>query len=325
VTAKSPNHAGLRERDSSPAPLGCLYLVGTPIGNLEDITLRALRILKEVDQIACEDTRHTQKLLTHYDIHKPLVSYHEHNELTRAPEIVLSLEQGARIALVSDAGMPLVSDPGHRLVSLCIRHRIPVVPVPGPSAALAALGASGMPSQEFLFAGFLPARNGERRRALERLRIDDRTIIFYEAPHRIEETIADAREILGDRHACLAREVTKLHEEFRHARLSELAASLAERPAKGEITLVVAPPDQAEPDRAGESSQSLAERVDELMRQARLDRKEALKLAAKERGLTRRAAYDQMVTARASRAPGSEDRGPGSEDRGPGSEDRGRA
>src|SRR5207249_1535016 len=130
---------------ADPAAGGCLYLVGTPIGNLEDITLRALRILKEVDQIACEDTRHTQKLLTHYDIHKPLVSYHEHNELTRAPELVLALEQGAKIALVSDAGMPLVSDPGHRLVTLCLRHRIPVVPIPGPSPLLASLSASGLP------------------------------------------------------------------------------------------------------------------------------------------------------------------------------------
>src|SRR5246500_471541 len=217
---------------------GTLYLVATPIGNLEDISMRAIRILKEVDQIACEDTRHTQKLLTHYNIHKSLISYHEHNELTRAPELVLAMEQGARIALVSDAGVPLVSDPGYRLVTLCLRHHIPVVPIPGPSALLAALSASGLPNEEFLFAGFLPARSGERRRALERLRIEDRTIIFYEAPHRIEETLADAREILGDRPACLAREVTKLHEEFRRGTLAELAASLSEKPARGEITFL---------------------------------------------------------------------------------------
>src|SRR5207302_8559549 len=204
---------------------GCLYLVGTPIGNLEDITLRAVRILKEVDQIACEDTRHTQKLLTHYDIHKPLVSYHEHNELTRAPELVVSLEQGAKIALVSDAGMPLVSDPGHRLVTLCARHQIPVIPIPGPSALLAALSASGLPNEEFLFVGFLPARTGERRRALERLRIEDRTLILYEAPHRVAETIADAREILCDRPACLPRPLTKIHAAFRPATPAELPAS----------------------------------------------------------------------------------------------------
>src|SRR5260370_3017966 len=183
----------------SSAHEACLYLVATPIGNLEDITLRALRILKEVDQIACEDTRHTQKLLNHYNIQKPLVSYHEHNELMRAPELVVAMEQGAQIALVSDAGVPLVSDPGYRLVTLCLRHHIPVIPIPGPSALLAALSASGLPNEEFLFAGFLPARSRQRRRALERLRIEDRTIIFYEAPHRIEETPIDAHEILEDR------------------------------------------------------------------------------------------------------------------------------
>src|ERR1700756_4199181 len=210
MTAKNP--AGKYPASKHPAenrqnPEGCLYLVGTPIGNLEDITMRALRILKEVDQIACEDTRHTQKLLAHYDIHKPLVSYHEHNESTRATELLAALEQGAKIALVSDAGMPLVSDPGHRLVTLCLQHDIPVVPIPGPSALLASLSASGMPSEEFLFVGFLPARSGERRRALERLRIEERTIILYEAPHRVAECVREALGILGDRQACLAREV----------------------------------------------------------------------------------------------------------------------
>src|SRR6476661_9493991 len=270
-----------REREAT----GCLYLVGTPIGNLEDITLRALRILREADQIAAEDTRHTQKLLNHYEIRKPLISYHEHNELTRAPELLISLEQGAKIALVSDAGMPLVSDPGHRLVTLCLRHQVPVVPVPGPSALLASLAASGLPNEEFLFVGFLPARTGERRRALERLRIEDRTLILYEAPHRVAETIAEALEILGDRPACLAREVTKIHEEFRRATLSELSASLEEKPARGEITLLIGavPPEERAAQR--DTSQTLAERVDELISQSKLDRKAALKLAAKERGL----------------------------------------
>ena len=272
----------------------CLYLVATPIGNLEDVTLRALRILKEVDQIACEDTRHTLKLLGHYNIQKPLISYHEHNELTRAPELVVAMEQGAQVALVSDAGVPLVSDPGYRLVTLCLRHHIPVIPIPGPSALLAALSASGLPNEEFLFAGFLPARSGERRRALERLRIEDRTIIFYEAPHRIEETLADAHEILGDRPACIAREVTKIHEEFRRGSLSALAASQAEKPARGEITLLIGPVPPNESAAHRDTSQSLADRVEELIRQAKLDRKEALKLAAKERGITKRAAYHEL-------------------------------
>jgi 16S rRNA (cytidine1402-2'-O)-methyltransferase len=279
---------------SSSIRQACLYLVATPIGNLEDITLRALRILKEVDQIACEDTRHTQKLLGHYNIQKPLVSYHEHNELTRAPELVVAMEQGEQIALVSDAGVPLVSDPGYRLVTLCLRHHLPVIPIPGPSAILAALSASGLPNDEFLFAGFLPARSGERRRALERLRIEDRTIIFYEAPHRIEETLADANEILGDRPACIAREVTKIHEEFRRGSLAELATSLSENPARGEITLLIGPVPADESSALRDTSQSLADRVEELIRQAKLDRKEALKLAAKERGITKRAAYHEL-------------------------------
>src|SRR6202790_4172661 len=167
---------------------GCLYIVGTPIGNLEDITLRALRILKEVDLIACEDTRHSQKLLNHYNIPKTLVSYHEHNEMTRSSELLIQLEQGAKIALVSDAGTPLGSDPGYRLVTLCVRHKIPVVPIPGPSALLAALAGAGLPNEEFLFVGFLPQRSGERRRMLERLRIEERTIILYEASLRVAES-----------------------------------------------------------------------------------------------------------------------------------------
>lgn len=289
------------DRPSASAPItsapggGCLYIVGTPIGNLEDITLRALRILKEVDLIACEDTRHTQKLLSHYNIAKTLVSYHEHNEMTRSSELLIQLEQGAKIALVSDAGMPLVSDPGYRLVTLCVRHKIPVVPVPGPSAMLAALAAAGLPNEEFLFVGFLPQRSGERRRMLERLRIEERTMIFYEAPHRVAESIADAQEILGDRPACIAREVTKLHEEFLRGKLSQLAESLAERPARGEITLVVGTSEPSVSTRQADFSQSLSDRVEELIRQAKLDRKEALKLAAKERGITRRTAYEQLV------------------------------
>jgi 16S rRNA (cytidine1402-2'-O)-methyltransferase len=274
---------------------GVLYLVATPIGNLEDITLRALRILKEVDQIACEDTRHSLKLLNHFGIQKPLISYHEHNEITRAAELVHAMEQGAAIALISDAGMPLVSDPGHRLVTLAIRHHIPVVPIPGAAALLAALSASGLPSEEFLFLGFLPARSGERRRALEHLRIEDRTLVFYEAPHRIAETVADAREILGDRPACLARELTKVHEEFRRGRLSELEEELAERPVKGEITLIVGAPERAAGGAQTDTAQTLAARVEELMHQAKLDRKEALKLAARERGIPKRDAYRQLV------------------------------
>jgi len=294
VTSSKPNSS----ENGAASGAGCLYVVGTPIGNLEDITLRALRVLQEADQIACEDTRHTRKLLNHFHFEKPLVSYHEHNETARAAELVSAMERGAKVALVSDAGMPLVSDPGHTLVSLALKHHIPVVPIPGPSALLAALSASGLPSEEFLFVGFLPQRKGERRRALDRLRIEDRTIILYEAPHRIAECVADAQEILGDRPACLAREVTKLHEEFRRGKLSELAASLKETPARGEITLLIGAPDETDLRAGSNTVQSLAARVEELMREAKLDRKDALKLAAKERGLSRRDAYTQLLDSR---------------------------
>src|SRR6266403_4594477 len=207
-----------------------LYLVATPIGNLEDITLRAVRVLKEADQIACEDTRQTQKLLNHYGISTRTVSYHEHNELTRAPELVLDLEGGARVALVTDAGMPGISDPGFRLISLAIRHHIPVVPIPGASAFLAALVASGLPTDSFRFSGFLPPKSGQRRQILESISASPRTQIFYEAPHRIVEALSDVVEILGkDRHVVIAREVTKLHEEFLRGRAGEVLETLKSR------------------------------------------------------------------------------------------------
>jgi 16S rRNA (cytidine1402-2'-O)-methyltransferase len=276
-------------------PTGRLYLVSTPIGNLEDITLRALRILRECDLVACEDTRQTQKLLNHYEIRKRLVSYHEHNEITRASELVIELEQGAQVALVSDAGTPLVSDPGHRLLTLALRHHIPVVPVPGPSALIAALVGSGMSSEEFLFAGFLPSRSGERRAALAKYLQDHRTLIFYEAPHRVGETLRDAREILGDRPACVAREITKIHEEFLRGRLSELEEHIRQKPARGEITLLIGPANEESRQGQAVPAKSLATRVEELMQELQMDRKAALKQAARERGLSKREAYKQLL------------------------------
>jgi 16S rRNA (cytidine1402-2'-O)-methyltransferase len=278
------------------AGTGCLYLVATPIGNLEDITLRAIRILKEADLIACEDTRQTQKLLNHYGIRKEMVSYHEHNELTRSPELVIELEQGAQIALVSDAGTPGISDPGHRLVTLCLRHHIPVVPIPGPSALVAALAASGLPTEEFLFVGFLPARAGARRKALDSLKAESRTLIFYEAPHRVVETLADALEILGTRPAVIAREVTKIHEEFLRGPLAELLESARKRAPRGEITLLIGAGDpQMQP---VDVSVSLKERVAQLETEGGVDRKAALKQAARERGLGKREAYKQLLMER---------------------------
>jgi 16S rRNA (cytidine1402-2'-O)-methyltransferase len=283
---------------------GCLYVVATPIGNLEYITLRALRILKEADVIACEDTRQTMKLLAHFDIQKRLVSYHEHNEITRAAEIVIDLEQGAKVALVSDAGTPVVSDPGHHLVALCLRHGIQVVPVPGASAFVAALAASGMPIEEFAFIGFLPSRPTERRKALRALASELRTIVLYEAPHRLLDTLEDALEVLGNRTAVVAREVTKLYEEFLRGRIETVLEDVRKKAPRGEITLLIGPPDaealhvDAVASLAAAAAVPLARRVDEIAIERGVDKKAALKVAARERGLTRREAYKQLLITR---------------------------
>src|ERR1700680_4540748 len=248
-------------RDAGPA----LYLVGTPIGNLEDITLRALRVLKEVDVIACEDTRQTQKLLNHYSISTRTTSYHEHNEMTKSAELVKEMQEGASVALVTDAGTPGISDPGYRLIALAIRHRVPVVPIPGASAFLAALVASGLPTDSFRFSGFLPAKRGERRAALEAVKNSPRTQVFYEAPHRVVEALEDVCEVLGEaRHVVIAREVTKLHEEFLRGRAGQVLEKLKSRDAvKGEITLLIGKPEEMET-RAGTADRarpSIRERV----------------------------------------------------------------
>jgi len=275
---------------------GCLYLVATPIGNLEDITVRALRTLGEVDLIACEDTRHTSKLLRHYNIHKETVSYHEHNENSRAPQLVERLERGERIALVSDAGMPVISDPGYRLVTLCLASQIPVVPIPGPSALVAALAVCGLPNQEFLFAGFLPSRPAQRRKALDRLSGEPRTIIFYEAPHRLVAMLAEALDRLGRRQAVIGREITKVHEEFLRGDLAELLVRVQQAPVRGEITVLIGPPEEGQA-AAPLTPARLPERVEQVMRERNLDRKAALKFVARERGLSKREAYKQLVDA----------------------------
>lgn len=273
--------------------VGTLFLVGTPIGNLEDITLRALRTLKEADLVACEDTRRTQILLERYQIQTPTISYHDHNEMTRAPELILRLEEGEHIALVSDAGMPGISDPGHRLISLCIRHGFPVVPVPGASAFLAALAASGLPTHPFRFGGFLPAKKGQRRKELEELKDATRTMVFYEAPHRIIATLDDIADIMGDRHVVVAREVTKIHEEFLRGRCLEVLKELRRRDkVKGEITLLIDQPDKDTP--APPTGLSLRGRVEELMKEKGLKKMAALKAVAKERGVSKRQAFEEF-------------------------------
>ncbi len=278
-----------------------LYVVGTPIGNLADITLRALEVLKSVDVIAAEDTRHSGNLLRHFEIRKPLISYHEHNERERAAEIVERLAGGDTLALVSDAGTPAINDPGFRLVRACIERGVRVVPIPGATALIAALIASGMPTDEFFFGGFLPSRSTARRTRLTECRALDATLIFYESPHRLPETLADAREILGEREAAIARELTKLHEEIRRGRLSELAIIFArtgaETSVRGEIVMLI---DRAEIIVEGQNetrAASILERVAALEREGR-DARTALRTAARELGLTRDEAYRRLAAER---------------------------
>jgi 16S rRNA (cytidine1402-2'-O)-methyltransferase len=218
---------------------GTLYIVATPIGNLEDVTLRALRVLKEANLIAAEDTRRTRILLNRYSVHTPLTSYHEHNERTKARALVVRLEQGENIALVSDAGTPILSDPGFRLVQEAIRAGVAVVPVPGPSALTAVLSVSGLPAEPFAFEGFIPARKAERRKKLAALRGETRTLVFFEVPHRMKESLKDLLEFLGDREIVLGREITKIHEEFLRGRIGEVTLQAERREWRGEITLVV--------------------------------------------------------------------------------------
>lgn len=274
---------------------GTLYVVATPIGNLEDITHRAVRLLREADLIACEDTRHTAKLLQHYGIEKPTVSYHEHNEATRAEELVAKLEQGLNVAQVSDAGMPGISDPGYRVIRLAIERGVRVVPVPGASALVAALAASGLPTDSFQFLGFLPARSGERRTMLESLRKAQQTTVVYEAPHRVVEAMRDIVEILGaERPVVLARELTKVHEEFVRGGAAKVLAALQQREVKGEITLVIGKSEGA----AVGAKKDIAARLQEIMREQEIDENAALKVVAKEQGISKSEAYRELQRVR---------------------------
>ena len=280
---------------------GTLYLVSTPIGNLEDVTRRALRVLAEVSLVACEDTRHTRKLLDHYQIKAKTVSYHEHNEHERAAELVARLLDGASVAVVSDAGTPGVCDPGFRLVRAAIERGITVVPVPGPAAFVAALVASGLPADEFFFGGFLPARSSARRARLSALRALPATLVFYEAPHRIGDSLRDARASLGEREAVVARELTKLHEEFARGRLSVLADKFsAEGAARGEMVLIIDRHIIEDAAEGGETvgAASVAALVAALERDEGLDHRAALKRAARQLGLSRDEAYRRLVAER---------------------------
>jgi len=275
----------------SASPPGRLYVVGTPIGNLEDVTLRAIRVLREVDAIACEDTRRTGHLLDHFGIPTPTVSYHNHNELTRAAELIVRMEDGENIALVSDAGMPLISDPGHRLVKLAVRHGIPVIPVPGPSALVATLAAAGLAVDEFRFVGFLPSKRLARQRFLQRLK-DEGAVVFYEAPHRLLESLEDVLKLLGDRPLVLARELTKLHEEFLRGPVSEVLHRLKRRPVKGEVTVLLGAAEEGSR-RSALPERSIQEDLDQTMAEQGIDERAALKAVAKARGISKSEAYRQ--------------------------------
>ena len=274
---------------------GTLFLVATPIGNLSDITHRALQVLKDVDLIACEDTRHTHKLLSHYDIGTKTISYHEHNEQQRTAQLIDMLRQGSNIAVVSDAGTPSISDPGFRLVRSAIENDVTVVPVPGPSALISALVAAGLPTDEFFFGGFLPSRSNARRARLNELRSVPGTLIFYEAPHRLAATLKDVYEILGEREAVVARELTKVHEEIKRGRLSELASDYAdEKDIRGEIVLLI---DRNVLSAAPAEAVSIATLVDQFEQEG-MDHRAALKKAARELGFSRAEAYRRLVSER---------------------------
>jgi 16S rRNA (cytidine1402-2'-O)-methyltransferase len=277
---------------------GTLYIVATPIGNLEDITQRALRVLGEVDIVACEDTRRTRVLLNHFGIKTKTLSYHEHNERERAEQICELLLSGKNVALVSDAGTPLINDPGFRVTNAAIELNLAVVPIPGPTAFVAALVASGLPSAQFFFAGFLPARANARREKLEELDRVPATLVLYEAPHRIAATLKDALGVLGNRQAAVARELTKIHEEIVRGDLRELVQRFSgDAAVRGEIVLVISGAAVDEEPRTGEtepSSRTLIERVRELERDG-LEAKAALKKAARELGMKRAEAYRVLV------------------------------
>ncbi len=271
---------------------GKLYIVATPIGNLEDITLRALKTLKEVDVIACEDTRVTRKLLSKYDIEKPLVSYHEHNEQQKARELISLLESGKNIAVVSDSGTPGISDPGYRIVALASQKGIEVIPVPGPCAAIAALSVSGLPTARFAFFGFLPKSAKKRKEFLESIREYPETLVFYESPNRILETLKDIIEVLGDRNVSISRELTKVFEESLKGKVSCVLETLSQRQSiKGEITVVVDGKNLKETDLGQEVERKLKE-----YREKGLSLKEAVQTVSKELGISKNLVYRKALT-----------------------------
>ncbi len=273
-------------------PPGTLAIVATPIGNLEDITLRALRVLREADVIAAEDTRHTRHLLDRYGIETQLTSYHDHNKEEKAPVLVARMLEGTNVALVSDAGTPGISDPGYFLINLAVDRGLVVLPIPGPSAAVAALSVSGLPTDRFVFEGFLPARAGARRKRLEELAAEERTLILYEAPHKIMRTLTDLREVLGDRKAVVTRELTKLHEETIRGTLSTILEQLRDGTVRGEFTILV---HGAPGDHPAVRDVDAASYLKNLMFHRGLTKKEAIPIAARDLGLAKKEVYRESL------------------------------
>ena len=280
-----------QDKDDRPLAPG-LYLVATPIGNLEDITLRALRVLRQADRIACEDTRQTQKLLNHFEIRTPTVSYHMHNEGSRTEELIAELKNGARIAVVSDAGTPGIADPGGQIVAAALAAAVDVFPIPGANAAISGLIASGLTTERFTFHGFLPAKAGQRKTALEEVARDNGTHIFYEAPHRILDTLADVGAVFGpEQHIVIARELTKIHEEFLRGSVAGVRSQLAARASvRGEIVLMLT----ATPVETEGKQITLAAEVATMMKSEGISEMDALKRVARERGIGKSEAYREL-------------------------------
>ena len=278
----------MKSQERSP---GILYIVSTPIGNLEDITLRALRVLKEVDRIAAEDTRRTRQLLSHYGIHKPLLSYHEHNRRMREESLLEELRKGRNIALVTDAGTPGISDPGEDLVRRAVKESIPLVPIPGPSAMVAALSVSGLPTESFLFYGFLPSKPPARQKFLLSLKDRPETLIFYESPRRLRSFLEDAFRILGDRRLMVAREMTKLYEEVYRGTVSEVLKDLGEEEIKGEVTIVL----EGATLPAKVDGPAIEEALEIYYREMGLSMKEAIDRVAEELGVSKKEVYRESL------------------------------
>jgi 16S rRNA (cytidine1402-2'-O)-methyltransferase len=269
---------------------GTLYLCPTPLGNLEDVTFRVLRILKEANKIAAEDTRHTRKLLSHFDIHTPLTSYHEHNKQKKGPQILGWLASGQTVALVSDAGMPGIADPGEDLVGEALAQQIPVIALPGPVAAVTALAASGLPSSRFIFYGFIPARGKVRKEMLAQILAEEKTVVFYEAPHRLKKTLAELQLADPERAAVVARELTKIHEEYVRGSLSQVLAHFTEQVPRGECTVLLAP---KEKDRVAEQPDPVF-LVNELVSDG-MSKKDAIRETAKRLGMPRNEVYRRAL------------------------------